>query len=659
MDTTGKAAGHALYHHLEQLFENGTVSGVSEEQLLDRFTTHRDGSAFEALVERLGPMVLGVCRQFLRDPNDVDDAFQATFLVLVQKAGSLQRRELLGNWLYGVACRVCLRSRSQAIRRQTIVALFEPSALSPAAGISNCAESTTEAVLRDEERPLVHEEVNRLPRNYRTPIVLCYFEGLSHDQAAARLGWPVGTVKGRLSRARDILRTRLLRRGVAVSSAALASYLACAEVRASVPASLSTSTLDAALAVVGQGGAAITASSAVSFPVASLTEGVMRTMILSQVTLIVIPVLITAGILSAGASVIAFQPGGVASKPRQNRPNASAAKTYTQSTVAPPAESLPDTSELQLARQIVGDIEKMAVEGEGPLTDPESFNTWSLRLVEAENREAPSNATPVAAYEGHVQRMTRMVRTAEDHAKAGRLGSHDLARWKYFVKDAERMRDETSRASRSAMVGMMSRAMMAGASGMGMMRGAPRVVGQTAEQPPAGARVAQVEEPAMPQDVAGGGFGGDSGPDDDARLRINIARMSAAISTHDNNAKNIAVIKKLEEPISLHFPVETPLEDFLKQLKDATKGADGKRLSIYVDPRALQEAEISLQSPMIIDLDDVPLRLSLRLALKQLGLAYCVRDGVVMISTVEGIKQELMEARAEQVGPNSPSPFQH
>src|SRR5690242_6296423 len=105
--------------HLERLFVSGTSTGLTEGQLLDRFASGRDETAFVALVERHGPMVLGVCRRFLRDPNDVDDAFQATFLVLVRKAGTLRRKELLGNWLYGVACRVSRRARCAASRRSS------------------------------------------------------------------------------------------------------------------------------------------------------------------------------------------------------------------------------------------------------------------------------------------------------------------------------------------------------------------------------------------------------------------------------------------------------------------------------------------------------------------------------------------------------------
>src|SRR5271166_3520211 len=125
MDMVGSRVERGVVHQLEQLFGHGTVTGLSESQLLDRFTTARDEAAFEALVELHGPMVLGVCRQFLRDSNDVDDAFQATFLVLVRKAGSLRQKDLLGNWLYGVACRVALRSRSLGIGRHTRIVLSE------------------------------------------------------------------------------------------------------------------------------------------------------------------------------------------------------------------------------------------------------------------------------------------------------------------------------------------------------------------------------------------------------------------------------------------------------------------------------------------------------------------------------------------------------
>src|SRR4051794_12021714 len=99
----------AVLRQMRRLFDGSSVAGMTEGQLLERFVGRRDEAAFEALVARHGPMVLGVCRRVLSDPNDVEDAFQATFLVLVKKAGTLRRRDLLGNWLYGVAFRVAAR----------------------------------------------------------------------------------------------------------------------------------------------------------------------------------------------------------------------------------------------------------------------------------------------------------------------------------------------------------------------------------------------------------------------------------------------------------------------------------------------------------------------------------------------------------------------
>ena len=619
-------------------------------------------------------MVLGVCRQFLRDPNDVDDAFQATFLVLVRKAGSLRRKDLLGNWLYGVACRVALRSRTVGIRRQMRFVLSEQVEDLAGDGGSRRCEPMSDAVLRDEQRPLVHEEVSRLPRKYRTPIVLCYFEGLTHDQAAARLGCPVGTVKGRLARARDLLRTRLSRRGVAVSSTALAAHLAGAELKASVPASLTHLTLNAALAVVAQGIAAMTASSAVSLNVASLTEGVVKAMILSQVKSIMIPFLVATAVLTTGASVVAFQFGGLSeSKPGENRLQDQPASAIAQGTSRTAPQSSAAQGEAEILRQILKDFHKQ--EGLRELNDPEGYNTWSLRLLEAEKREAPENSTSIAAYEAHVQRMTKSLQFAEGLAKSGMQSSYDVARWKYFAREAERMLEE-ARLTRSGLMNAMMRGRMnTMMGGPGMVAGGELVGGH-----PGGSAGGPAEKPSLAEAVpsaraqgqpkpqtgggpvggggmvvgggVGGGFGGDSDVPDELASRIHIARMSALISTLDKNPKSIAVIKKLEEPVTLHFPIETPLEEILKHVKDSTKGADGKRLSIYVDPQALQEAEKTMKSPVVIDLEDVPLRFSLRLVLKQLGLAYCVRDGVVMISTVDGIRQELQEAQAEQMGLN-------
>jgi RNA polymerase sigma factor (sigma-70 family) len=204
----------AMAEQIRRLFVEGTVSGLGEGALLDRFLARRDAAAFEALVARHGPMVLGVCRRLLRDPHDVDDAFQATFLVLVRKGGSLRRRDALGPWLYGVAYRVAARARSRAATRLEAGSLVDP---------ADDGDSPGLLVERTEDALALHEELARLPESYRAPVVLCYLEGLTHDEAAERLRWPVGTVRGRLARARDKLRERLERRGVGPAAIAVAS----------------------------------------------------------------------------------------------------------------------------------------------------------------------------------------------------------------------------------------------------------------------------------------------------------------------------------------------------------------------------------------------------------------------------------------------------
>jgi HlyD family secretion protein len=226
---------------IQTLFDVGTAHGLSDQQLLERFVDRRDAAAdaaFEMLVLRHGPMVLRLCHNVLSDPNDAQDAFQATFLVLVRRSGSLNRLESLGGWLYGVAQRVAARVRVEAARRGAVegrAALRVVGAVAPAAG---------DEAEREELGPIVQEEVGRLPARYRSVVLLCYWEGLTQEQAAVRLDCPLGTVRSRLARARALLERRLARRGLAPrlnSSTVFASVLT----RFAVPPELVQSTIRA------------------------------------------------------------------------------------------------------------------------------------------------------------------------------------------------------------------------------------------------------------------------------------------------------------------------------------------------------------------------------------------------------------------------------
>jgi RNA polymerase sigma factor (sigma-70 family) len=206
--------------------------------LLGRFIDHWDHAAFRDLVCRHGPMVLSVCRRIVRDPHAAEDAFQATFLLLVKKAGAVRKRESVGPWLFGVARRVAMEARSAAARRP-VVPDQEPVASS--VDDQACLEE-------DELHAVIHEELGRLPEKYRTPLVLCYFEGLAHEDVARRLGWPIGSVRGRIARGRDLLGARLVRRGLKPAAIVLALSLLPKRAGA-VPAALVEKAIQAAARV--------------------------------------------------------------------------------------------------------------------------------------------------------------------------------------------------------------------------------------------------------------------------------------------------------------------------------------------------------------------------------------------------------------------------
>ncbi|HEY2159607.1 MAG TPA: sigma-70 family RNA polymerase sigma factor, partial [Isosphaeraceae bacterium] len=221
---------------LQSLFETGTAAGLSDRELLERFLSRHGPGAeagFAALVERHGPMVLRVCRDVLRDSADADDAFQATFLILSRRAAAIRRRESVGPWLYGVALRVARCALRRTARRRE--SERRGAAMRPAAEVAE--------IDRLDAAPLLHEEVRRLSEAHRAPVVLCYFEGLTHEQAAGQLGWPVGTVRSRLARARDMLRSRLIRRGLAPSAGFLAASVAAEGTSAVVPSALAAGTV--------------------------------------------------------------------------------------------------------------------------------------------------------------------------------------------------------------------------------------------------------------------------------------------------------------------------------------------------------------------------------------------------------------------------------
>jgi RNA polymerase sigma factor (sigma-70 family) len=272
------AAQHPVIRYIRRL-SAAPADGPTDGDLLGRFARYGDEAAFEALVRRHGPTVLGACRRVLRDAHAADDAFQATFLVLAKKAGALERPAALGPWLYGVAVRTALKARADGARRR---------AQERKAAVAEAVEADDGLVWR-ELRPLLDEEVARLPDKYRVPFVLHHLEGRTVHDVAGRLGCPRGTVAARLARARERLRSRLVRRGVALSAGALAGVAAASP----VPAALVTRT-----------GQAV-AAGAVPAGAAALANGVLRGMAMAKLK--VAAVALAVGLAGTAGGVAAWQ----------------------------------------------------------------------------------------------------------------------------------------------------------------------------------------------------------------------------------------------------------------------------------------------------------------------------------------------------------------
>ncbi len=549
-----------------RLFHQGTLAGLGEGQLLDRFVARRDPDAFEAIVARHGPTVLAACRSLLRDPNDVDDAFQATFLVLVRKAGSLRHRDLLGPWLHAVARRVALRVRHESGRRKE----RESRGPGPRGPIE------PEADLLD-LRDAVHAEVDRLPDSYRTAVVLCDLQGRTHEEASRELGWPVGTVKGRLSRARGLLRDRLARRGLAPSAGAVLALLAN-EGRAAVPPALIESTASAASAVAA---GPLAVAGAASARVLDLTQGVLTTMTTTTTKLKLAATLLVVGAL-AGPGASGYQAFGPPATPRRTVPG----PTEKTKVAVPPASSSAD-DRIQIAQKALGSLRKAEARGANSAIY-EKILLWERRLAEARIDAGVPRAEAVKPL---LEAIRGAGEALKSDVRSGGLLQADADEAEYRRLEAQ--------------------ALLEG----------PKAAPTTVSAPP------QLVD-------AGGSFGGGGGGAVEDHVRRPRKQHPADIE------RNKLLAERLDKPVTMNFPNETPLEDVLKYIKEATKDEKGKSIPIYADPLGFQNAEKTLQSPISLDLEDVPLRTTLRLILAQLTLDYRIRDGMLYISDQDSLNED-------------------
>jgi RNA polymerase sigma factor (sigma-70 family) len=328
-----QSAPSSIARQIETLFDGGSVAGLTDRQLIERFTARRDAAselAFAALVSRHGPIVLDICLQLLGNPHDADDAFQAVFLVLARKARSIGDPDLLANWLYGVALRVARNARMQRDRRRRNeeAAMARHPRSDSSLLIDHSISTPEQSVLARERAEALYNEIDRLPGPFRLPVVLCYFEGLTLEEAAQRLRCPAGTVRSRLARAYDKLRRGLTRRGVALTTSAVASVLASRTASACVSAALCETTARAAMKfALGRAAAGATSVAALA-----LAHDLLQSMLLNKLKLTGLTLLFLGAIASGAGYVI--HPFNALASPRASEPRPSELAQETNKSAA-------------------------------------------------------------------------------------------------------------------------------------------------------------------------------------------------------------------------------------------------------------------------------------------------------------------------------------
>ena len=624
----------AAMRQFERIFGGeGTVAGLTEAQLLDRFAASGDDAAFEAIVRQHGNAVMAVCRRLLVDPHEAEDAFQATFLVLARRAGSIGRSRPIGPWLVGVAYRIARKAQvasARRRRRELVAAGHRPE--------STAAPDPTTIDLG----PVLWEELHRLPGKYRDPVILCWVEGHSHDEAADRLRWPVGTVKGRLHRAKETLQKRLSHRGITAPAVGLSAWFSSEASAAVVPPPVLGSTVTLAAAGAAGGGALL----AGTVPAASilLARGALRTMFIAKLSMSAAAITLISGSLVGGVGVIASSTRDGTSYPDAQEDSIGVVPREPEQAVSPSASKTED----DVSANQGGSATKGGFQG-----DP---------FAEHFQRKLTEQQTGRMLEELQHQRVEAARKRLEAQKAYFEAGSINIDRYLDAARallDASLAVSSTPDDLRQAL--QEYRSIVESIANREAMK---LDVGKTSEADVSEARLALAEAEVLL--AAGPG----SEPGDPSTSSTKITRSTGMSNGEESSDRNESaynpspgesgsgsqsgrpgsdpasqrIIARLEQPIAMPFENDTPLTDVLDYIRQATADENLRLgIPIYVDEFGLQQAEQSLQSPVKITLEGIPLRTTLWLTLRQLQLAYTVIDGVLIISNPDDLLDMLTQ----------------
>jgi RNA polymerase sigma factor (sigma-70 family) len=410
--------GHAL-RHLRRALLPGEDAGLTDGQLLECFVVQHDEVALDALIRRHAAMVWGVCRRLLGRHHDAEDAFQATFLVLVRRAAVVSPRQMVGNWLYGVARQTALKTRATLARQGRLEAQMTefPDPETPA-----------HHGLDAESLRRLDQAVSGLPDKYRVLIVLCDLEGKTRQEVARQLGCPEGTVAGRLARARALLAKRLTRQGVALSAALVVAEMASAV----APPALVTAAVQGAATFAG---GSSPPPGAIAAPVLTLTEGVLQAMWMTKLNKVAVALLVVLGLIAVGGGVLAYQGSGASpapSQPEAKQPPAGAQPAQKSTNDAKVRELLKER--LATLKELVIFAEKAFQSGRG---SPDDVAQARIQVARTELELCDTNKERVAVHERIVAFAKEWETAVKVRYDAGQTPVNEVLKARVFRLDAE------------------------------------------------------------------------------------------------------------------------------------------------------------------------------------------------------------------------------